>query len=303
MKIRNIIIMALIISTISVRAQEEKIKLWEGKIPNKISDTSYIEWMSKGDNIMQISDPTLSVFLPNKGKANGTAVMICPGGGYSFLSFENEGFQVASWLNDLGITAFILKYRLPNDAIMEDKSIGPLQDAQRAVRLIRRKAHKWNINPQKIGVIGFSAGGHLAASLATHFDEKVYTPDDKLSARPDFSILVYPVITMKEKYAHQGSKRNLLGKDPNKDLIEFFSNELMVTANTPPTFLIHAADDQTVPVENSLMYFNSLRTNDVPSELHIYQKGGHGFALKASESTEVLWTKACELWMKMMDVI
>jgi len=303
MNTRNIIIMVSIISSVSVQAQEERIKLWEGEIPNEINDASYKEWTSKENNIMQVSEPTLSIFFPNKEKANGTAVIICPGGGYSFLSFENEGYQVASWLNDLGITAFILKYRLPNDAIMKDKSIAPLQDAQRAMRLIRSQAQKWNINPEKIGVMGFSAGGHLAASLATHFDEKLYAPDDSLSSRPDFSILVYPVITMKDEYAHQGSKRNLLGNIPDKNLVVHFSNELWVTANTPPTFLVHAADDKTVPVENSMMYFSSLKNNDVPCELHIYQKGGHGFALKPSESTETSWTKACELWMKMMDIL
>ena len=285
--------------SLTAKAQINTIKIWQGDIPGAITNPAYTEVIGKGQRILRVTDPTLEVFMPTKEKANGTAIIICPGGGYALLAFDHEGYKVANWLTELGITAFILKYRLPSDIIMEDKSIGPLQDAQKAMRIVRRDAKKWNIKPNKIGIMGFSAGGHLASTLSTHYNDNVYTPVDTISAHPDFSILVYPVVSMNPKITHKGSKNNLLGENPNEEMLKRFSNELMVNENTPPAFLVHAADDKAVPVENSINYFLALKKNNIPAELHIYEKGGHGFGLIPSKNTESSWTKACELWLRM----
>lgn len=283
----------------SAIAQNEEIKLWAKGVPDAIENIVYKENISKNYHISKVTTPTLTVFSPAKEKVKGTSVIICPGGGYGGLAFDHEGYQIAKWLNQLGITAFILKYRLPSDAIMKDKSIGPLQDAQKAIRLVRKNVKKWNLDPSKIGVMGFSAGGHLASTLSTHFDEKVYSDDDTTSARPDFSLLIYPVISMNVKITHQGSRNNLLGDAPSEKLVHHFSNELMITKNTPPAFLVHAVDDQVVPIENSIDYLLALRKFNIPAELHLYQKGGHGFGLKHLKGTESSWGKACEFWLQM----
>ncbi|WP_179008983.1 alpha/beta hydrolase [Winogradskyella forsetii] len=277
----------------------EVIQLWSDKIPNAIENSGFKEIEIIKDSVIssleQVSIPTLTVFKPEE--PNGTAVIICPGGGYHHLAIHKEGYKVAEWLNTLGITAFVLKYRLPNDAIMKDKSIGPLLDAQRAMRYVRRTADNWSIDKAKIGVMGFSAGGHLAATLSTQFDKEVYKVEDKTSARPDFSILIYPVISMKDTITHQGSKVNLLGETPSEETIEVFSNETQIDANTPTTFLVHATDDKSVPVENSIQYYLGLKQYDVPSEMHIYETGGHGFGLGRDETAHS-WTRACSEWLK-----
>lgn len=302
-KILLFILIFLSIGSFVWAQQNETIKLWTETIPGSIRSSSYKEAIGKGYHISKVSEPTLTVFKPVKEKANGTSVIICPGGAYAVLSFDHEGYKVASWLNKLGITAFILKYRLPCDDIMKNKNIGPLQDAQKAMRLVRRNAKKWDIDPNKIGIMGFSAGGHLASTLSTHFSEKVYYSIDSISARPDFSILVYPVISMNYKITHQGSKNNLLGESPNEELVNYFSNELMVTKKTPPAFLVHAVDDKAVPIENSINYLLSLKKYKIPVELHLYQKGGHGFGLNPSKDTESSWIKACKLWLQMNNLL
>ena len=279
-------------------AQDNIVKIWTNAIPGEIISSSYNEEVSEEQRIFKVTYPTLSVFKPSKEDSVNTAVIVCPGGGYARLAFDHEGYKVAKWLNKLGVTAFILKYRLPSDVIMNNKSIGPLQDVQEAMRIVRRNSQKWNINPSTIGIIGFSAGGHLAATLSTHYNEQVYTPVDTVSARPDFAILVYPVISMDSKITHIGSKEKLLGKSPKEDLVKHFSNELKVTKDTPPTFLVHAVDDKSVPVENSINYLLSLKKNAVPVELHLYQKGGHGFGMNPSENTESTWINACEIWLR-----
>lgn len=298
-------IILIVIYSISqpTKAQNKVLKLWSKDIPGAIENDAYKEHIGKGYHISKVKEPTLTVFKPTQEKANGTAVIICPGGGYGVLAFDHEGYKVATWLNQLGITAFILKYRLPSDLIMQNKSIGPLQDAQKAMSIVRKNAKKWNLNPNKIGVIGFSAGGHLASTLSTHFNKKVYNSQDTTSARPNFSILIYPVISMNSKITHRGSKINLLGKNPQESLVNYFSNELMVTKNTPPAFLVHAVDDKAVPIENSIQYLLSLKIFNIPAELHLYQKGGHGFGLRPSNNTESSWTKACELWLQMNDFL
>ncbi|HEX9825016.1 MAG TPA: alpha/beta hydrolase [Flavobacteriaceae bacterium] len=281
-------------------AQNKTITLWPNGAPNAITNSDYkeIEVIKEGQltSTSKVTVPTLSLFLPDKSTSNGAAVIICPGGGYSHLAIDKEGFKVAKWLNTLGITAFILKYRLPNDEIMENKTIGPLQDAQEAMRMVRRNAKTWNINPEKIGTMGFSAGGHLASTLSTHYLDEVYV-HDTISAKPNFSILIYPVISMEQAITHEGSKTNLLGNAPSESLAEFYSNEQQIDSLTPPAFLVHATDDKAVPVENSIHYCMALKNNNVPAELHIYEKGGHGFGLGISD-TNLYWTESCEHWLK-----
>lgn len=285
---------------ISGFSQNTEIPLWN-KIPDAITAIDYKEETTKDkegfiNRVLKVSQPTVTVFLADAKIANGTAVVICPGGAYHHLSINKEGYKTAKWLNTLGISAFVLKYRLPSDLIMKDKSIGPLQDAQEAIRMVRRNAEKWKLNPDKIGVIGFSAGGHLASTLATKFDEKVYTPKDDTSARPDFSILIYPVISMQDAITHKGSKTNLLGENPSVEMTDKYSNEKQVNNTTPKTFIVHATDDKLVPVENSINYYLALKENNIPVEMHIYENGGHGFGLGV-EGTNKTWTKACENWL------
>ena len=223
--IYNLIVLLGIVGFLN--AQNETLTLWPNGIPNSIIDDDFkeIEVFKDGqlNSTSKVTEPTLSVFLPDEDKSNRTAVVICPGGGYSHLAMEKEGFKVAKWLNSLGITAFVLKYRLPNDLIMMDKTIGPLQDAQEAVRLVRRNAKKYNITAEKVGIMGFSAGGHLAATLSTHYKDEIYE-NDLISAKPDFSILMYPVISMDDTITHKGSKTNLLGNTPTESLVKLYSN-------------------------------------------------------------------------------
>jgi len=287
--------------TNQILAQNQTIvPLWN-KIPDEIKAPDYKEKEQITDGKVMstslVSIPTLSIFLPAANKPNQTAVIIFPGGGYQHLAIDKEGTKVAQWLNSLGIAAFVVKYRLPSDKIMKNKNIGPLQDAQEAVRYVRQNAAKYNIDATKIGIMGFSAGGHLASTLATHYDDKVYETTSKISARPDFSLLIYPVITMVNEVTHKGSQTNLLGNSPSQDLLGYFSSEKRVTAQTPLAFLVHATDDSTVLVENSINYYLALKKNNVPAELHIYEKGGHGFGLGVKDTSK-FWTRDCEEWLK-----
>jgi acetyl esterase/lipase len=301
-KYRLLLIVAFSFGTNSLLlAQNEVIPLWSAKIPGSINVQNYEEIETFKDeklkNIRQVTTPTLSVFLPEKVNHNGTTVIVFPGGGYYHLSMEKEGFKVARWLNTLGITAVVLKYRLPSDEIMVDKSIGPLQDAQEAVRVVRRNAHNWKVDLNKIGIIGFSAGGHLAATLSTHYLDSLYTTHDTISARPNFSMLIYPVISMKKEVTHQGSRDNLLGKIPSDSLINKFSVNERVNSLTPATFMVHASDDASVSIENSLLYYRALIKYKVPAELHLYEKGGHGFGLGVKDTSQ-FWTKQAENWLR-----
>ncbi|HLI93223.1 MAG TPA: alpha/beta hydrolase [Puia sp.] len=243
-----------------------------------------------------VSRPTLRVYLPPAGKGNGTAVVICPGGGYLHLAYTHEGTDVARMLNEWGIAAFVLKYRLPNDETMVDKSIGPLQDAQRAIQLVRERASEWGIKPAQVGIMGFSAGGHLASTEGTHFSQPVIANPAGTSLRPDFMILLYPVISFVDSIAHRGSRDNLIGLNPDEKLVIRFSNEYQVTPQTPPTFMVHAEDDKTVPVANSLHFFEALEKNGVPAEMHIYPGGGHGFGLHNPTTTDQ-WTDRLKNWL------
>lgn len=283
-----------IFATYTCNAQMKPFPLYPNGVPNaKPTPADYVEDDSN-NHAAKVSIPTLTPFFPEKGKANGTAVIVCPGGGYSNLSIAKEGYDVAMEFNKIGVTAFVLKYRLPSDKIMQDKSIGPLQDAQQAILTIRNRAAEWGLNPNHIGIIGFSAGGHLASTAGTHFDKPVV--DNKgVSVRPDFMILMYPVITFGEQ-AHKGSRNNLIGLNPNQDMVDLYSNEKQVTANTPIALIIQAEDDKTVPVQNSLVFYEALLKNNVPVEMHLYPAGGHGFGLNNNKSKEK-WFDWCTGWM------
>ncbi len=286
----------LTVISLSAMAQESKpIKLYPKGVPNsKAAPAGYAE-KNENNRVSMVTDPVITPFFPEKGKANGTAVIICPGGGYSRLAMDHEGTAVAKKFNDIGVTAFVLTYRLPSDAIMVDKTIGPLQDAQRAIQILRERAQEWGINPSRIGIVGFSAGGHLASTAITHFDKAVIDNKSNISLRPDFGVLIYPVISF-GPIGHTGSKDNLIGKTPTPEMVDLYSNEKQVTANTPPAFLVHAEDDKTVPVMNSIVFYEAMVKAGVKGELHLFQAGGHGFGL-INKTTKAEWFNNCKDWM------
>jgi len=286
----------LLLGTIC-QAQQE-FPLYKGEIPNSRKSTvaevrTYYEILDTA--ISNVTQPTLRVYMPPKDKANGTAVIICPGGGYQSVMINMEGTKVAKAFCELGVTAFVLKYRLPSDLTMMDKSIGPLQDAQTAIKIVKDGASHWNINPQKVGIMGFSAGGHLASTAGTHFNKAVITNKEQTNLRPDFMILVYPVISFTDSIGHIGTRENLLGKSPSEQQIHEYSNEFHVTSSTPITFITQASDDELVPVANSYTFYEALKKHSVPAELHIYSTGGHGY-LKTPPFKE--WFGRCCYWME-----
>lgn len=272
-------LLAAIISSAIMTTAQDSFPLWKDGAPGAL-----------GSALKDV--PTLTPFLAPKEKASGAAIVILPGGGYGGLA-DHEGKAYAEWLNTLGVHGFVLKYRLGSSGYHHPRM---LEDAARALRTVRARAGEWDIDPKRIGIIGSSAGGHLASTLLTHFDAGNATSDDpieKVSSRPDLGILCYPVITMGQ-YTHMGSKNNLLGKDASEELVKFLSNELQVTAETPPTFIFHTAEDTVVPVENAFMFAEALRKHGVPFDLHIYAKGRHGIGLANGHP----WTKDCEFWLK-----
>lgn len=277
---------------------QQKLPLYKGTVPgSKPAPASYrekAEGSATDRHISQVITPTLEIYSP--AKPNGTAVIICPGGGYGILAYDKEGVAVAKRFNEFGITAFVLKYRLPSDAIMIDKSTGPLQDVLQAMYLVRKNAGAFKVNPNQIGVLGFSAGGHLAASLSSHYADMKVQNQDNISLRPDFSILIYPVISFGQ-YTHAGSKKNLVGDNPTDAQVKYFSNELQINSQTPPTFLVHSNDDFAVSVLNSLMYDEGLAKNNVPAEMHIYQTGNHGFGLDKIKTKDD-WFARLANWMR-----
>lgn len=286
-------------------AQDTIMPLWPNdKIPNQIKSDEKEEQRTEGILIIsKVQQPLIEVYLPAQSNATGEAVLIFPGGGYGILAYDWEGTDIAKFLNGKGIAGIVVKYRLPSSKSQTDKHHVPLIDAQRAVRLTRSMAKDFNIDSNKIGIIGFSAGGHLASTLGTHFDKKVYEPIDvidKQSARPDFMALGYPVISFGPS-THSGSKKNLIGESPKPEMEEYFSNELQVTENTPPTFLFHATDDKAVPVENSLLFYKALKDKGVSATMHIYPKGGHGFSLARKDTHLRGWTERMFEWIQSLD--
>ena len=276
------------------------IPLYKDSVPNSKpsidKENSRIEGENKILIIANVSKPTLTAYLPPKDIANGTAVIICPGGGYGVLAASHEGSDVAKKLNEMGVAAFVLKYRLPDDTIMINKEIGPLQDAQRAIQLVRENANEWNINASKIGIMGFSAGGHLASTAGTHFLHVVINNKNNINLRPDFLILIYPVISFTDATGHIGSRDNLIGKNPSPEKIKEYSGELQVTVQTPKTFLVHAENDDAVNAKNSIDFFEALQKNHVLAEIHIYPKGGHGFGMN-NPTTKDKWMDRLQNWM------
>lgn len=288
------ILLMLSIATGSLFAQTPQ-PLYPNSIPNsKPVPATYKESHNDWGGVTKVSTPTLTPYLLKDGSAH-TAVLVIPGGGYSGVAMGHEGDSIARAFNKIGVAAFVLKYRLPSDSIMVDKTIGPLQDAQSALVIIRKNAKQWNIDPTKVGVIGFSAGGHLASTLGTHFDKPAIQDNGNISLRPDFMALIYPVITF-GGFAHVGSRENLIGKSPSQQLIDLYSNEKQVTDQTPPTFLVHAEDDNVVPVQNTLMFYDALLQNKVKGEMHIYVAGGHGFGLN-NKTTKDYWFDRLKEWL------
>jgi acetyl esterase/lipase len=283
-----------------VAIAQQEIPLYTGRIPNsKNCDTNNeTEINQLGREVYKVvNTPTLTIYEPTNKDPQKPAILICPGGGYAVLAIHHEGHDVAKAFSAIGITAFVLKYRLPNDSCMTNKEWVPLIDAQSAIKYIRNNAYKYAINPNKIGVIGFSAGGHLASTLATQFNWNLYNDGSQTSARPDFAILGYPVISMNDEFTHAGSKNKLLGKNVSIANKEQFSSELQVSKQTPPCFIFHAKDDKTVPVENSLRMKAALDAANIPAEFLLMDEGGHGFGLNNTKST-IQWFEEMKKWLK-----
>lgn len=267
----------------------DTLMLWEEGAPDAHGDT-------------ELDKPTLTAFLPEKPASSKAGVVVFPGGGYAHLAMDHEGYQVAEWLNSLGIAAFVVKYRLGT----RYRHPSQLKDAQRAIRMVRANADRWSVRADHIGVLGFSAGGHLASTAGTHFSEGDAGSDNTLArigSRPDFMVLIYPVITMGLNYTHEGSRTHLLGDDPEEELVNYLSNELQVTEGTPPTFLVHGSNDTAVPVQNSVRFYESLLKHGVPAEMHLFEDGPHGFGLAPDDPELSQWTRLCEIWMRGRGII
>lgn len=298
---KKLFLLAIIIFALhQLSMAQETIPLYN-KVPDSRQNAAYKEKSDTGKDgiirIGKITDPAITIYRPAENINGHTAIIICPGGGYMYLAYNWEGTSVAEMLVKWGITAIVLKYRLPSDVIMKDKATGPLQDAQRAIQIVRQHAKAWSIDEDKIGIMGFSAGGHLAATASTHFGKAVIDNPGNISLRPDFSVLCYPVISMQPGLTHAGSRNNLLGRNPDTAVTNAFSNELLVTPQTPRTFLVLAQDDKAVPPMNSISYYEALLKNHVPAEIHIYQNGGHGFGL-AFDRVGDNWMNRLKKWLQ-----
>jgi acetyl esterase/lipase len=284
---------------------QKVIPLYPGSIPNSIPGDDK-EILTTNDKAVQllsnISHPKLTLFLPKNNTQKHAAVVICPGGGYWVNAVNIEGYDEAKQLNEWGIAAFVLTYRIPDSTTCIDPSIAPLQDAQQAMLMVRMHAKEWNIDTGKIGVMGFSAGGHLASTLGTHFEKVLVPNENNISVKPDFMMLIYPVISSDSNIMHKGSFEKLLGKHASDSALKYYSNELQVTANTPPTFLVHASDDDGVSPLNSIRFYEALLRNHVPAELHIYQNGGHGFGMHLPVKDEQ-WMQRLKHWLMLNKII
>lgn len=298
-------VLTLILLGLQTQAQEFVLPLWEQTPPlQRASDQKETAIREGVLRIANVQKPTIEVYLPTRQMANGKAILIFPGGGYGILAYDWEGTDFAKWLNAQGIAGIVVKYRLPKSETLTDPKEAPLLDAQRAMRLVRHHAAEWKIDPSQIGVMGFSAGGHLASTLSTQYTHEVSRPKDALdtlSARPDFSILVYPVISFRDASAHVGSRNALIGADASQELKDRFSAEINVTADTPPSFLVHAQDDKGVPIENSLLYYKALHSHQVKAALHLYPTGGHGFGFGLGKGDLENWRNILLGWIDDLD--
>lgn len=303
--LKPILLGTLVLCNFLLSGQDFILPLYKGEIPNS-KETGQTEKIEKKDItiISNVQNPDIAVYLPSKRFATGQAVVICPGGGYWILAYDLEGTDIARYLNSIGVAGIVLKYRLPTYGNTIEPYKVPLMDAQQAMRLVRTHAADWNIDPSKIGVMGFSAGGHLASTLGTHFDSgnpAATDPVQKQSCRPDFMVLMYPVISFTADCCHTGSREALLGKNPSPELVNYFSNELQVSDDTPPAFFVHADNDTGVPVENTLLMYEALRKKKIPAELHILTEGEHGFGLGGSNNHIASWSENLKLWLNWLN--
>jgi acetyl esterase/lipase len=300
MKKQPIILCFLLWTAVAAFAQERiDLPLWPDGVPESNGITA--EEINENNYFSNVSVPAMSVFKANPDKNTGAALIICPGGGYARQAAGHEGFQLTGWLNENGITAIVLKYRLPNG-----HDFIPSKDALQAIRIVRSKAEEWGINPSKIGISGFSAGGHLASTAGTHFDygnPEAEDPIARQSSRPDYMILFYPVISMKEGVTHVGSKRNLLGDNPTEEQMLEYSNELKVSAETPPTLLLLSDDDKGVIPQNSLDFYAALKNHKVPAAMYIFPEGGHGWGYKESFRYHHVWRILMIEWMMQQKIL
>lgn len=287
--------------SLNVAAQYEP--LYKKGIPNFIEAANEETEATTGGilRISKVSVPGYAFFSAGEELGVKPCVIICPGGGYGILAAQHEGIDVAKYFNSIGVHALVLKYRIPSSKHQNHKEIAPLQDAQQAIFLVRKNAKKWSVDPGKIGIMGFSAGGHLASSLAVHYDDPKNKFKGNISLRPDFQVLIYPVISF-VKHAHLGSRNNLLSPDTTASLINYYSSELQVNGKTPPAFLVHAKDDKAVPIENSQMYLTALKEHGVSGEIYVYENGGHGFGMN-NKTSDVKWTSLLAKWMQGMKII
>jgi acetyl esterase/lipase len=284
----------------SLIAQDKVLKVWPGGAPTDNGMTKPEEKYD-GIRVRNVSEAEIFVYLPEKSKNTGAAVVICPGGGYRIEAMDHEGYDIAKWLKLKGVAGIVLKYRLPYG-----HHEVPLDDAKRTIRIVRQHAKEWGVDPNKVGIAGSSAGGHLASTVGTHFDLGDSTSNDPLehfSCRPDFMLLLYPVITLKEEFGHMGSRKNLIGKVNNWKLVKEYSNELHVTPQTPPTFFVLADNDKSVPPRNSVEFYMQLKRNNVPAEMHIFAKGGHGFGIHKNNLPASNWPNLFFDWLKTMKIV
>jgi len=305
--VMTFVVLAILAMQVTCAAAEDlpaptEMPLWEGPAPGglDIAEQEKATKLGKGKMrsgwVTAVTQPTLTIYSPTKEKRNGTAIVICPGGGYGGLAIDKEGHEFARWFQERGVVGAVLKYRHK-----PFKHPVPLDDAQRALRILRSHAEEWHLDANRLGIMGFSAGGHLAASAGTHDDlgdPAAKDPIDRVSCHADFMVLVYPVISMQDGLTHGGSRKNLLGENPSEDLIELLSNERQITDKTGQTFLVHAGDDKAVVVENSWEFYSSLKKHNVPAELHIFERGGHGFGMRTLDLPVDDWPQLLEAWLK-----
>ena len=291
---------------VAAKEVDEELPLWPGIAPGSEHYDQEEIYKNRGEAngwVTQVSRPTLRLYFPSEAQHVGTGVVICPGGGYGGLAIDKEGYMLAQWFAERGVVAGVLKYRHGGG---DHQHPVPLSDAQRALRIMRSKANLWKIDANQIGIVGFSAGGHLASTAGTHFDEGDTSAEDliaRTSSRANFLVLIYPVISLQAGVTHGGSKKNLLGQPADETLVQELSNELQVSADTGPTFLVHAGDDQAVPVENSLLFYQALRKHGVPAELHVYETGGHGFGFYRGDRPVDRWPDLLDAWLKQRGLI
>ncbi len=293
------LVFILILAVITVTAQDKTLKVWPDGAPNDNGMTQPEEKYD-GVRVRNVSEAEMYVYLPEKNNS-GAAVVICPGGGYWIEAMDHEGYDMAKWLKEKGVAGIVLKYRLPYG---HDKV--PSSDLKRAIRIVRSHAKEWGIDPNKVGIAGSSAGGHLASTVGTHFDYGDKNSDDpleKLSCRPDFMLLLYPVVTFRESFGHMGSRKNLIGETNDWKLVKEYSNEMHVTPETPPTFLVLADDDKTVPPKNSVEFYLALKENKVPAEMHIFREGGHGFGMTKKNLPVDQWPDLFYNWLKAQKIV